>query len=82
MQSQKLFAQVVPQDQGFDDENYTGMFHFRFWQYGEWVDVVIDDRLPFWSDGRGLVYANNKEQPDEFWAPLLVNYMKRNFHFN
>ena len=40
MQSEKLFAKVVPHDQSFTD-NYTGMFHFRFYQYGEWVDVVI-----------------------------------------
>ena len=42
-----LFNQVVPADQGFaknDSEKYAGIFHFRFWHYGEWVDVVIDDR--------------------------------------
>lgn len=71
MQSPKLFAQVVPQEQSFD-QNYAGIFHFRFWQYGKWVDVCIDDRLPFWSDGRGLVFAQNQDQPDEFWASLLV----------
>ena len=31
------------------------------------VDVVIDDRLPFWSSGK-LVFANNKEQPNEYWV--------------
>jgi len=69
MQSPACFAKVVPQDQGFDSD-YAGIFHFRFWLYGEWVDVVIDDRLPFFADGK-LVFANNKEQPDEFWAALL-----------
>ena len=42
-----LFTQVVPADQGFaknDIEKYAGIFHFHFWFYGEWVDVVIDDR--------------------------------------
>ena len=40
---------------------------YRFWLYGQWVDVVIADRLPFWSDGKP-VYASNKSQPNEFWA--------------
>ena len=43
----ELFHQVVPTDQGFGkdtQEKYAGIFHFHFWHYGEWVDVVIDDR--------------------------------------
>ncbi len=69
--SPKLFAKIVPQDQTFDKNEYTGMFHFRFWLYGQWIDVVVDDRLPFWPDGK-LVFCSNREDPEEFWAPLLV----------
>ncbi|CAF1568337.1 unnamed protein product, partial [Didymodactylos carnosus] len=46
------------------------IFHFRFWMYGEWFDVVIDDLLPFHSDGR-LVFCRNKKDKNECWAPLL-----------
>ena len=66
LQSKTLFSKVVPEKQSFS-QNYAGIFHFRFWLYGKWVSVVVDDRLPCFSDGR-LVFASNKIQPNEFWA--------------
>uniref|UniRef100_A0A1I8HQD7 Calpain catalytic domain-containing protein n=1 Tax=Macrostomum lignano TaxID=282301 RepID=A0A1I8HQD7_9PLAT len=39
----QLLHQVVPPDQDFDSSDYCGLFHFRFWQYGDWVNVIVDD---------------------------------------
>nr|CAD7568208.1 unnamed protein product [Timema californicum] len=44
------------------------LIRFRFWHFGEWRDVFVDDRLPTYK-GR-LIYLHSTN-PTEFWAALL-----------
>ncbi|XP_030247459.1 calpain-1 catalytic subunit-like [Sparus aurata] len=62
-----ILNQVVSPEQNYD-EDYCGLFHFRFWRFGRWVDVIIDDKLPT-INGR-LIFVHSKD-PTEFWPALL-----------
>ncbi|XP_001648116.2 calpain-3 [Aedes aegypti] len=66
--NKRTFRRTVPHDNSFSGSEYAGIFHFRFWDYGRWLDVVIDDRLPT-IDGRLLFTRSSR--PNELWCSLL-----------
>jgi len=69
-------------------ENFiTGKFRFRFWDFGKWRTIAVDDRLPTEKDQNGvnqLIFGRNNSQPHEFWIPLMekafVKYVQNCFY--
>ncbi|XP_060079370.1 calpain-5-like [Ylistrum balloti] len=67
----KLWKKIVPDPEEQEwqtGKKHAGIFHFKFWQCGQWLDVVIDDYLPT-RYGR-LIFAHSKSG-NEFWPALL-----------
>ncbi|KAM9127139.1 calpain-10 isoform 3-T4 [Pangshura tecta] len=67
--SKYLLTKVIPPGQpSWTDETYTGCFTCQVWQFGHWVEVTIDDRLPCL---RGKLCFSQCQTEDVFWLPLL-----------
>ncbi|XP_008056710.1 calpain-13 [Carlito syrichta] len=62
------YLQKILMDQSFSHQ-YAGIFRFRFWQCGQWVEVVIDDYLPV--VGRNYLFVRPYQDTQEFWPCLL-----------
>ncbi|CAH0716272.1 unnamed protein product, partial [Brenthis ino] len=65
--SKGLFYRVVPANQRIDS-NYAGIFRFRLWWCGQWVEVLVDDRLPTVHGKLAFMHCSNSEQ---LWPALL-----------
>merc|ERR1719334_101602 len=65
-----VLHQVIPPGQGFSEEenDYVGLFKFRLWQYGEWIEVIVDDFLPCIDNKLAYIHSESK---NEFWSALL-----------
>ncbi|GIY32226.1 calpain-A [Caerostris extrusa] len=63
-----LMEKVIPSNQPLSGEGYKGIVTFRFWRFGHWITVYVDDLLP--TKKRKLIFSRSSE-PREFWVSLL-----------
>lgn len=60
--------QVIPPYQPLYGIGYRGIVRFRFWRFGKWINVYVDDLLPT-RDGE-LLFSRCSDRR-EFWVALL-----------
>ena len=78
-----MWKKVIPdwEDQLLDPEgshpgnkvDYSGVVRFRFWRFGKWVEVLVDDLLPTFQnidDKTELIFSHSTSHC-EFWGALL-----------
>ena len=44
--------QMIPNLGLMESDQYNGVFHARFWHFGEWFDIYVDDLIPVYNDER------------------------------
>ena len=65
--------QVIPGSGAYPRD---GVFHARFWRFGQWEDVYTDDFLPV-IHGTMPWGARSATDPNEFWVSLLEKAFAR-----
>ena len=74
-----LFFQIIPEDSAYlveHPEEYDGVFHARFFRFGKWEDVYIDDYLPV-IYGNTIWGAKSDTDKSEMWVALLEKAFAR-----
>ncbi|KAL3315336.1 hypothetical protein Ciccas_006033 [Cichlidogyrus casuarinus] len=65
-----LFNQLCPPGQYIQSPDYVGMFRFRFWSFGQWKEVLVDDRLPVIAGTNQMVFMHSPTN-GEMWSSLM-----------
>ncbi|GFS03948.1 calpain-9 [Elysia marginata] len=70
--NERMLRQVIPEGayRIEDIDAYDGVFHARFFRFGKWEDVYIDDFLPV-IYGNVLWGAKSATEEHELWVALL-----------
>ena len=53
----------MPQYNNQPEAKAAGIYRFRFYRMGEWMDIIIDDLLP--------KKHHAKVKDNEYWVPLV-----------
>ncbi|XP_078321159.1 calpain-9-like [Crassostrea virginica] len=73
----QLLRRIIPRDSyPVGTPQYDGIFHCRFWRFGIWDDVFIDDYLPI-IYGNQIYSAHSNTDPNEMWVALLEKAFAR-----
>ena len=55
------------------EDDHSGVFRFRFWRFGKWIEVLVDDFLPTFTNDNDQVELlfTHSSSKREFWGSLL-----------